>query len=50
MGEKRIYDIREKFLSEIVAFNRDFVFPKENIEELFNSAVKESKSTWKTYK
>jgi hypothetical protein len=42
-GEKRIHEMREKFLSEIISFNRDFNFPKERIEELFNTAVKEGK-------
>lgn len=43
-GEKRIHELRDKFLSEIISFNRDFNFPKEKIEELFNSAVKEGKN------
>lgn len=34
-GEKRIQELRDKFLSEIISFNRDFNFPKEKIEELF---------------
>lgn len=43
LGERRIYEIREKFISEIVAFNRDFDFPKEKMEELFNTAIKDSR-------
>lgn len=43
-GEKKINGIRDRFLNEIISFNRDFDFPKEKVEELFNSALKEVKT------
>ena len=49
LGEKRIDQVRNKFLTEIISFNRDFDFPKEKIEELFNLALKETSRTRKMH-
>lgn len=45
LGERKIYEIRENFLSEIMAFNRDFEFPKDKIEDLFNLAIKKRRDS-----
>lgn len=44
LGEGRINGIRDRFLNEIISFNRDFEFPKDKVEELFDSTLKEVKN------
>lgn len=39
-GEKKIHDMRERFVSEIISFNSEFCIPKDKIENIFNSALK----------
>ena len=40
--------MRDKFLSELAEFNENFDFPKEKLEELFDSAMKDTKLKSKT--
>lgn len=47
-GEKRIHMMRDKFLSEMIEFNENFDFPKEKLDEIFNSALKPTKQKTKS--
>lgn len=47
-GEKRIHMMRDKFLSEMLEFNENFDFPKEKLDEIFNSAIKQKQTKPKT--
>ena len=42
--------MREKFLLELSEFNENFDFPKEKLEELFDTAIKDTKHKGKINK
>lgn len=43
LGEKNIFLIRDKFILEMSEFNKAFEFPREKLEEVFSSAINQSK-------
>jgi hypothetical protein len=39
-GEKKVHEMRERFVTEIISFNSDFNISKDKIESIFDSALK----------
>lgn len=42
-GERRVHEIRAKFIDEMKKFNQEFNLPRAKIEELFDAAVERKK-------